>query len=432
MVKNVVSYLYLSDPNNVEDSLGVNLKYIKEYYHIFDGVKIIYISTDIDLDESLKLKIENNIGHPIYKFVKNHPTNRESEYFIDQLKSLKSEMTPKSITFYHHSKGSTYKNPNVEKWTSSMYYFNLRDESIQILEKNLGSEVIFAGIFRVDHPCPPWVYSDWHFSGTFFWFSSGLFNINNWDVHNIDRFSTESYPGHKATIDKSINIENISNEGCDLRYNYYWKNIFPMNKNYDNFNQNTKDLQKEEYKKDISEKESAWNGHFDFAIDLTKVISPKIIVELGVDWGFSMFSFAYPKIGEVYGIDWFQGDPHAGLRDTKQYVLDLYTKLKNKYKINVNIIKGDFTDISTIWAKKIDILHIDGFHSYESVSQDFYNWSKFVNDSGVVLFHDVEIFEGVNRFFSQLEGFKLIKNGSCGLGIWTLNKDIYEKIKTII
>jgi hypothetical protein len=237
---------------------------------------------------------------------------------------------------------------------------------------------------------------------------------------------------HKATIDKSINIENISNEGCDLRYNYYWKNIFPMNKNYDNFNQNTKDLQKEEYKKDISEKESAWNGHFDFAIDLTKVISPKIIVELGVDWGFSMFSFAYPKIGEVYGIDWFQGDPHAGLRDTKQYVLDLYTKLKNKYKINVNIIKGDFTDISTIWAKKIDILHIDGFHSYESVSQDFYNWSKFVNDSGVVLFHDVEIFEGVNRFFSQLEGFKLIKNGSCGLGIWTLNKDIYEKIKTII
>jgi hypothetical protein len=434
VVKNLISYLYLEDPNDLEKSLGLNLKFIKLYYEIFDGHKIIYISTNDSLDENSKIKISKELGHPIARFVKNNSENRESEYFIDQLKDLRSNMDPESITFYHHSKGSTYQNPNVDKWISSMYYFNLCEESLKDVEDHLSKDKIFAGTFRVDYPSPPWVYSDWHFSGTFFWFSSKLFEIDGWDHMVPTRFSTESYPGSKVRIDRSHNIDNITNSGCDLRYTYYWRDLFPNmipDHKLENWKYLTSDKVKEEYKIDISEKESAWVGHYDFAIDMVKLLKPKVTVELGVDWGFSMFTFAYSKIGEVYGIDWFQGDPHAGLRDTKEHVLELYKNLKDKYGISTNIIKGDFTDISTIWTKEIDILHIDGFHSYESVKQDFQNWSKFITTSGVVLFHDVEIFDGVSRFFTELDGYKLIKSGSCGLGIWTRDKDIYEKIRTI-
>jgi len=433
--KNVISYLYLSNPLNIEESLGINLKFMREYYHIFDGIKIIYVATDIDLDENLKNQLSSQIGHPIKKFVRNNPSTRESEYFMEQLTSLKSEINIESITFYHHSKGSTYNNPNVDKWTSSMYYFNLCDDNIKIIEENLQNDYIFAGIFRVDSPSPPWVYSDWHFSGTFFWFSSKLFDIEGWENNNIDRFSTESYPGNKISIDKSFNIDGISNRGCDLRYTYYWRDIFPNiieKSKFDDFSSKMIDIDKENYKKDISEKESAWEGHFDFAINLIRSIKPRTTVDLGVDWGFSMFSFAYPKIGEIYGIDWFKGDQHTGNRNTKQHVMELESSLKNKYGIDVHIIESDFTDASKTWRKEIDILHIDGLHTYEAVSSDFSSWSKFLNPSSVVLFHDVEVFEGVYRFFSELNGLKLIKSGSCGLGIWTLDGEVYEKIRTLI
>lgn len=435
MVRNVVSYLYLSDPNNLEKSLGMNLKFIKMYYKLFDGIRIVYISTNDELTIDQKSKISSDLEYSVTKFVKNDPNNRESQYFIEQLNILKSRMDPESITFYHHSKGSTYNNPNVDKWLSSMYYFNLCEENLKEVELQLSTGKIFSGVFRVDHPSPPWVYSNWHFSGTFFWFSSELFKIEKWDQVEINRFSVESFPGNKVRIDKSYNMNNLINDGCDLRYTHYWENVFPnmiSHSKLKEFNEIISDKIKEEYKIDISERESAWIGHYNFAIDLVKLINPKTIVELGVDWGFSMFTFAYPKIGEVYGIDWFQGDPHAGLRDTKEYVLNLYKKLKDKYNINVNIIKGDFTDISTIWTKKIDLLHIDGFHSYEAVRQDFKNWSRFMTDSGIILFHDVEIFDGVKKLFSEIEGYKLIRSGSCGLGIWTRDKEVYEKIRTIL
>lgn len=406
------------------------------YYPLFDGEKVIYVSSDSDIPTELKSSISDRLGG-VKKFVKNDPENRESKYFIEQLSILKSSG---GMIFYHHSKGSTYTNPNVDKWTSSMYYFNLNDDNIKKVENEFNIGKIFSGIFRVDYPSPPWVYSDWHFSGTFFWINSLLFEINDWNKMEIGRFSVESYPGSKVQIDKSYNIDYITNidygigGSCDLRYSHFWK-YFPDQIDRDvlfDFNELLIDNRKEEYKSDISVKESAWIGHFYFAIDLVRLLSPNVIVELGVDWGFSMLSFAYPKIGDVYGIDWFQGDQCAGIRNTKEYLDTLTSEIKSKYGVSVNVIQGDFTEVSNSWNKEIDILHIDGDHSYESVSRDFTNWSKFVGQNGVVLFHDVEEFESVNVFFSSLGGYKLIRNGSCGLGIWTLSKVTYDKIRMIL
>ena len=191
---------------------------------------------------------------------------------------------------------------------------------------------------------------------------------------------------------------------------------------------------KNKYIETLLKFDSAWKGHGLFAMKLVETFKPNIIVDLGVDWGFSTFCFGYPQIGNVYGIDWFQGDDHAGHRDTLNDVDNLYQELIKSFGVsNIEFIKSDFAEAAKIWDKKIDILHIDGFHSYEAVKSDYENWIKFCDEESIILFHDVESFpETVGVFFEELVGYKLIHKGSAGLGILTKSEKNYELIKTFI
>jgi predicted O-methyltransferase YrrM len=175
---------------------------------------------------------------------------------------------------------------------------------------------------------------------------------------------------------------------------------------------------------------SAWIGHRQFAEWLVSYKSPDVIVELGVDYGYSTFVFAKAlqgTSGKIYGIDLFIGDEHAGARDTYAGVMD---NIHQHSLTNIEIIIGDFTTVSQTWDKPIDILHIDGLHTYEAVKNDFTCWSKFVKDDGVILFHDIAVPHfGIKKFFSEIEGgYKLYFTHSAGLGIWTKNKVLYDSI----
>lgn len=181
---------------------------------------------------------------------------------------------------------------------------------------------------------------------------------------------------------------------------------------------------------------TAWSGHRQFAEGLVRFLNPKVIVDLGVDYGYSTFSFALPRIGHVYGIDNFVGDDFVG-DDTQRLKYNFVMMKREKLHLqdNMTIIEGTFDEVATTWNKKIDILHIDGSHHYEDVKKDFETWSKFVSDDGVILLHDTCIENlygnnyGVKQFFDELDMPKFTFTHCYGLGVVCKNKAIIDKIK---
>lgn len=49
----------------------------------------------------------------------------------------------------------------------------------------------------------------------------------------------------------------------------------------------------------------------------------------------------------------------------------------------------------------VDLIFIDGDHSYEAVNQDFFNFLPFLNKSGVIILHDYSVQDGVTKFVDE-------------------------------
>jgi predicted O-methyltransferase YrrM len=175
-----------------------------------------------------------------------------------------------------------------------------------------------------------------------------------------------------------------------------------------------------------TEKPSAWTGHREFASWLVNKMKPEVIVDLGVDYGHSTFYLAAPGIGQVFGVDSFEGDNHAGIRDTYEYVLT--TKEKFGFD-NITVIKGLFDDVAKTWNQPIDLLHIDGLHTYDAVKNDYETWKKFLKEDSVIIFHDTVSFpDDVGRFFEELDMHKAMFPHSAGLGVASNNPAIIAAI----
>lgn len=181
---------------------------------------------------------------------------------------------------------------------------------------------------------------------------------------------------------------------------------------------------------DIETLPSAWKGHRQFANTLMRRNNPKITVDLGVDYGYSLFSLAESKIGEVYGIDSFEGDIHAGHHadayDTVMKVIG-----ENQYD-NITVIKGFFDDVAKTWNKPIDILHIDGLHTYQAALNDYKTWSPFLTENAVILMHDVTSFPGVYQVYQEIPMHKTHFSHSAGLGVLSNDEHLIREVENII
>ena len=153
-----------------------------------------------------------------------------------------------------------------------------------------------------------------------------------------------------------------------------------------------------------------WAGHIPFAHWLIKAAAPKLVVELGTHTGNSFSAFCnsikqFQMTTGAFAVDTWQGDEHAGY-----YGEEVYEELKHfittEFGEFANLVRSTFDGaISQFAPKSIDVLHIDGMHTYDAVKHDFLTWYDMLSERGIVLFHDTCVYErdfGVWKLWKEL------------------------------
>jgi Methyltransferase domain len=156
--------------------------------------------------------------------------------------------------------------------------------------------------------------------------------------------------------------------------------------------------------------ESAWYGHVPFAHWIVRAVKPRTLVELGTHNGvsYSAFCEAVVRSGldtRCYAVDTLLGDDHA-----KHYGEEVYLDFRrfhdSRYGAFSELLRCTIDDaLCYIGDAGVDLLHIDGFHTYEAVKHDFESWCNKLSERAVVLFHDTNARErdfGVWRFWEEI------------------------------
>ena len=187
---------------------------------------------------------------------------------------------------------------------------------------------------------------------------------------------------------------------------------------------------------------ASWHEHIPFAFTIMQMLKPKIFVELGTHKGDSYCAFcqAVDTLGidaACYAIDTWKGDEHAGfyeydiLEELRKYHDPIYGHFSQLIQCTFDQAAEYFSDNS------VDLLHIDGLHTYDAVKHDFENWLPKMSVHGVILLHDINVRErefGVWKLWEELKdkyGSLEFKHGH-GLGVLIVGTDIPRDILTLL
>ena len=141
-------------------------------------------------------------------------------------------------------------------------------------------------------------------------------------------------------------------------------------------------------------RQRTWSGHLPFARDLVASLRPRLLVELGTQYGESYFGFCQSVVETgcacaCYAVDTWLGDSHSlaygseVFEDVKQYNSERYGE-------SSHLLRTTFDDaLAGFSVESIDLLHIDGLHTYAAVKHDWDAWFPKVAPGGIVLLHDI-------------------------------------------
>lgn len=139
---------------------------------------------------------------------------------------------------------------------------------------------------------------------------------------------------------------------------------------------------------------STWVDHVPFGFDIIEAVKPKLLVELGSYNGLSYFTFCQSMIeneidGLCYAVDTWKGDKH-----TEEYDDSIYQGVaqhnREFYWGFSYLLRMLFSEaLNHFENETIDLLHIDGLHTYEAVKNDFETWYPKLRPGGIIIFHDI-------------------------------------------
>ena len=139
-----------------------------------------------------------------------------------------------------------------------------------------------------------------------------------------------------------------------------------------------------------------WQLEDEFAPALEQVASlrPETIVEIGTGWGGSLFSLAqvaHPA-AHLVSVDMSGGAGGGGY--TREYAPRFRQFCFPEQQLTC--VLNDSTDPAVVAhvrealdGRPVDVLFLDGAHTYDGVRRDFENYSPMVRAGGCVLFHDI-------------------------------------------
>lgn len=186
----------------------------------------------------------------------------------------------------------------------------------------------------------------------------------------------------------------------------------------------------------------AWFGHFPFAAWLIRNLQPRTFVELGTHYGSSYFCFCQAikscqTATKAIAVDTWRGDEQAGYYNDAVYE-QVFRYNTEQYGGFSTLLRKTFDDARKLFSERtVDLLHIDGLHTYEAVSHDFAEWLPAMSDRGVIVLHDTCVDDptfGVERFFDEVKydypAFTF--NHSGGLGIIAVGQNVPPAIIGLI
>lgn len=160
---------------------------------LFDGVKIATVAYGDNLPQPGPIVRELASSGFHVLVAKNDPELREVAGWVPALELLKRVADPDSVTFSCHSKGVLRdRQTTCHEWADAMYRQCL--EYPEIIAEKLQSQPM-VGEFKKIGAGFPGSRSDWHYSGTFYWFrNSAVFSSPRWNQVDRTWWGAESWP----------------------------------------------------------------------------------------------------------------------------------------------------------------------------------------------------------------------------------------------